>query len=130
MPLHPLQRVRMTESTAWTHHPWRLGQGTLGHHSAGITMKSLPLYQFITVPVKAERASLAPDVVITLTAEVVTPDVHLALPVEVVQSVSSPQTASVSLTHQHELQRAMITSVDSDSTVAQAPEQHRGNRRQ
>jgi hypothetical protein len=42
MPEHPLQRVRRTESTAWTHHPWRLGQGTLGHHSAGITMKSLP----------------------------------------------------------------------------------------
>ena len=68
----------------------------------------------MSVPVKAERASLSPDVVITLTAEVVTPDVHLALPVEVVQSVSSPQTASVSLTHQHELQRAMITNVDSD----------------
>ena len=62
----------------------------------------------MSVPVKAERASLSPDVVITLTAEVVTPDVHLALPVEVVQSVSSPQTASVSLTHQHELQRTMI----------------------
>jgi len=68
----------------------------------------------MSVPVKAERASLSPDVVITLTTEVVTPDVHLALPVEVVQSVSSPQTASVSLTHQHELQRAMITNVDSD----------------
>jgi len=68
----------------------------------------------MSVPVKAERASLSPDVVITLTAEVVTADVHLSLPVEVVQSVSSPQTASVSLTHQHELQRAMITNVDSD----------------
>jgi hypothetical protein len=45
---------------------------------------------------------------------VVTPDVHLVMLVEVVQSVSSPQTASVSLTHQHELQRAMITNVDSD----------------
>ena len=42
IPEHPLQRVRMTESTAWTNHPWRLGQGTLGHHSDGITMKSLP----------------------------------------------------------------------------------------
>ncbi len=68
----------------------------------------------MSVPVKAERASPAPDVVKTLTAEVVTPDVHRALPVEVVQSVSSPQTASASLTHQHELQRAMITNVDSD----------------
>jgi hypothetical protein len=68
----------------------------------------------MSVQVKAERASLAPDFVITLTAEVVTPDVHLAMPVEVVQSVSSPQTASVSLTHQHELQRAMTTDVDSD----------------
>ena len=57
------------------------------------------------VPVKAKRASLAPDVVRALTAEVVTPDVHRALPVGVV---------SVSLTHQHELQRAMITNVDSD----------------
>ena len=62
----------------------------------------------------AERASLAPDVVRALTAEVVTPDVHRALPVGVVQSVSSPQTASVSLTHQHELQPATITNVDSD----------------
>jgi hypothetical protein len=68
----------------------------------------------MSVPVKAERASLAPDVVRALTAEVVTPDVHRALPVGVVQSVLSPQTASVSLTHQHELQRAMITNVDSD----------------
>jgi hypothetical protein len=59
----------------------------------------------MSVPVKAERASLAPDVVRALTAEVVTPDVHRALPVGVV---------SVSLTHQHELQRAMITNVDSD----------------
>ena len=42
LPVHPLQRVRMTESTAWTHHPCRLGQGTLGHHLDGITMKSLP----------------------------------------------------------------------------------------
>jgi len=44
IPEHPLQRVRMTESTAWTHHPWVpvLGQGTLGHHSDGITIKSLP----------------------------------------------------------------------------------------
>ena len=40
---------------------------------------------------------------ITLTAEAVTPDVHLALTVEAVQSVSSSQTASVSLTHQHEI---------------------------
>ena len=68
----------------------------------------------MSVQVKAERSSLAPDVVKTLTAEVVTPDVHRALPVEVVQSVSSPHTASVSLTQQHELQRAMITNVDSD----------------
>ena len=74
----------------------------------------------MSVPVEAERASLATDVVRALTAEVVTPDVHRALPVGVAQSVSSPQTASVSLlspkslTHQHELQRAMITNVDSD----------------
>jgi hypothetical protein len=68
----------------------------------------------MSVPVKAERESLAPDVVKTLTDEVVTPDVHHTLPVEVVQSVSSPQIASVSLTHQHELQRAMITNDDSD----------------
>ena len=40
IPEHPLQRVRMTESTAWTHHPCR--RDTLGHHSGGITMKSLP----------------------------------------------------------------------------------------
>ncbi len=73
------------------------------------------------MPVKAERASLSPDVVITLTAEAVTPDVHLALPVEVVQSVSSPQTASVSLTHQHELQSAMITNVDSDKAQSHRP---------
>jgi hypothetical protein len=43
----------------------------------------------MSVPVKAERASLSPDVDITLTAEAVTPDVHLALTVEAVQSVSS-----------------------------------------
>ena len=43
----------------------------------------------MSVPVKAERASLAPDVVRALTAKVVTPDVHRVLPVGVVQSVSS-----------------------------------------
>ena len=42
IPEHLLQRVRMTESTAWTHHPCRLGQDISGHHSGGITMKSLP----------------------------------------------------------------------------------------
>ena len=84
----------------------RSGPGSLSVQFAQIAAMS--------VPVKAERASLAPDVVRALTAEVVTPDVHRALPVGVAQSVSSPQTASVSLTHQHELQRAMITSVDSD----------------
>ena len=65
----------------------------------------------MSVPVKVERASLSPDVVITLTAEVVTPDVHLAL----------PQTASVSLTHQHELQPAMITNVDNDKAQSHRP---------
>ena len=84
----------------------RSGPGSLSVRFAQIAAMS--------VPVEAERASLATDVVRALTAEVVTPDVHRALPVGVVQSVSSPQTASVSLTHQHELQRAMITSVDSD----------------
>ena len=48
----------------------------------------------MSVPVKAERASLAPDVVRALTAKVVTPDVHCVLPVGVVQSVSSPQVDS------------------------------------
>lgn len=75
----------------------RSGPGSLSVQFAQIAAMS--------VPVKAERASLAPDVVRALTAEVVTPDVHRALPVGVV---------SVSLTHQHELQRAMITNVDSD----------------
>ena len=84
----------------------RSGPGSLSVRFAQIAAMS--------VPVEAERASLATDVVRALTAEVVTPDVHRALPVGVVQSVSSPQTASVSLTHQHELQRAMITNVDSD----------------
>ena len=84
----------------------RSGPGSLSVQFAQIAAMS--------VLVKAERASLAPDVVRALTAEVVTPDVHRALLVGVVQSVSSPQTASVSLTHQHELQRAMITNVDSD----------------
>ena len=84
----------------------RSGPGSLSVRFAQIAAMS--------VPVEAERASLATDVVRALTAEVVTPDVHRALPVGVVQSVSSPQNASVSLTHQHELQRAMITNVDSD----------------
>ena len=84
----------------------RSGPGSLSVRFAQIAAMS--------VPVEAERASLATDVVRALTAEVVTPDVHRALPVGVAQSVSSPQTASVSLTHQPELQRAMITSVDSD----------------
>ena len=91
----------------------RSGPGSLSVQFAQIAAMS--------VPVKAERASLAPDVVETLMAEVVTPDVQHALPVEVVQSVSSPQTASVSLTHQHELQRAMITNVDSDKAQSHRP---------
>ena len=57
----------------------------------------------------------------TILALGVTPDVHLALPVEAVQSVSSPQTASVSLTHQHELQPATITNVDSDKAQSHRP---------
>ena len=65
----------------------RSGPGSLSVRFAQIAAMS--------VPVEAERASLATDVVRALTAEVVTPDVHRALPVGVVQSVSSPQTASV-----------------------------------
>ena len=64
----------------------RSGPGSLSVQFAQIAAMS--------VPVKAERASLAPDVVRALTAEVVTPDVHRVLPVGVVQSVSSPQVDS------------------------------------
>ena len=59
----------------------RSGPGSLSVQFAQIAAMS--------VPVKAERASLAPDVVRALTAKVVTPDVHRVLPVGVVQSVSS-----------------------------------------
>ena len=57
IPEHPLQRVRMTESTAWTHHPCR--RDTLGHHSGGITMKSLPCISSSRSVDRTEEAGLA-----------------------------------------------------------------------